>query len=65
MNRKFKQFHQYQLNEQSPLNNDGQQFHQLQHNEQLNKKRSQHMMLEIQVLVWDRHKNVAGLKKNT
>jgi hypothetical protein len=43
MNRKFKQFHQYQLSEQSPLNNDDQQFHQLQHNEQLNKKRSQHM----------------------
>jgi len=24
-------------------------------------KRPQHMMLEIQVLAWDRHKNVVGL----
>ena len=26
----------------------------------LNTKRGQHMTLEIQVLAWDRHKNVAG-----
>ena len=25
------------------------------------KKRPQHMMLEIQVLAWDRHNNVSGL----
>jgi hypothetical protein len=28
------QFHQYQENEQSPLNSDGHQFHQYQENEQ-------------------------------
>ena len=31
--------------------------------EQTNKKKPQHMMLEIQVLAWDRHKNVAWLNR--
>ena len=29
----------------------------------LNIKKTRHMMLEIQVLAWDRHRNVAGLKQ--
>ena len=41
------QFHQYQQNEQSPLS--------LAHWTQ---KRPWHMTLEIQILAWDRHKNV-------
>jgi hypothetical protein len=28
------------------------------------KKRPQHMTLEIQVLVWDKHKNVIGLTES-
>jgi len=45
------------------LNNDGHQFHQYQQNNELTeyKKIPQHMTLEIQVLAWDRHKNVTGL----
>ena len=33
LNSDGQQFHQCQLNEQSPANSDGQQFHQYQHNE--------------------------------
>jgi hypothetical protein len=45
------QFHQYQQNKQAPLASN----HYIQ-------KRPWHMALEIQILVWDRHKNMAGLK---
>jgi len=44
--------HQYQQDLQSPIT--------ITHWTQ--NRRPQHMMLEIKVLVWDRHKNVAGLK---
>ena len=27
-------------------------------------KRSRHVMLDIQVMAWDRHKNVAGLNRS-
>ena len=41
-------FPQYQQNEQSPLSSN-------------HWKQKIHMMLEIQVLVWDRHTDVVGL----
>ena len=48
------------------LNSDGQQFHQYQQNKQSplteHKKQTRHMMLEIQVLAWDRHTKVVELK---
>jgi len=52
------------------LNSDGQQFHQYPKKKTINshfnslnteKKNPQHMMLQIHVLAWDRHKIVAGL----
>jgi hypothetical protein len=49
LNSDSQQFLQYQQNEQSPLTIT----HWIQ-------KRPQHMMLEIQFLAWERHKNVAG-----
>jgi hypothetical protein len=54
------------------LNSDDHHFHQYQQNKQLpfiltelteHKKRPWHMMLEIQVLVWDSHKNVVGFNQ--
>jgi hypothetical protein len=50
------------------LYKDGQQFHPYQQNEQSfqlmeHKKRQRHMTLEIQILVWDRHKIVVGLNR--
>ena len=47
-----KQVHHYQQNEQSPLISN-----------HWNKKRPQHMLLEIQVLAWNRHKKVVGLNQ--
>ena len=69
-------FHQYQQNKES-LNSDGEHFHQYQQNhnhqqkEQLPltsthwtyKNNTTSFDLEIQVLAWDRHKNVAGLNR--
>jgi len=52
MKRTFKQFHQYQQNEQSPLFFAG-----------LTQKKKQHMTLEIQILAWDRYKHVTGLNR--
>jgi hypothetical protein len=43
-------------------NSDGQQFHQYQNHLSL-RTRQWHMVLEIQVLAWDRHKNMAGLNQ--
>ena len=43
-------FPQYQQNEQSPLSSN-----------HWKQKMQGHMMLEIQVLVWDRHTDVVGL----
>ena len=58
MKRKFKQrchqFHQDQQNEQSPLILSELTEH---------KKKPRYMMLEIQVLAWDRHKDVVGLNR--
>ena len=58
MKRKFKQrchqFHQDQQNEQSPLILSELTEH---------KKNPRYMTLEIQVLAWDRHKNVVGLNR--
>jgi len=52
------------------LNSDSQQFYQYQQNKQSpltithwTQKRPWHMALEIQVLAWDRHKNVEGLNR--
>jgi hypothetical protein len=50
LNSDDQQFYQYQQNEQSPLTST----HRTQ-------KRPRHMTLEIQVLICDRNKNVAGL----
>ena len=41
-------FHQYQLNEQPP---------------HWKQKRPRHLTMEIQVLAWDRHKNVTGVNQ--
>ena len=58
MKRKFKQrchqFHQDQQNEQSPLILSELTEH---------KKKPRYMMLEIQVLAWDRHKDVVVLNR--
>ena len=58
MKRKFKQrchqFHQVQQNEQSPLILSELTEH---------KKKPRYMMLEIQVLAWDRHKDVVVLNR--
>ena len=56
------QFYQYQQNKDS-LNSDGHQFHHYQQHLILThciQKKPWHMTLEIQVLAWDRHKNVAS-----
>ena len=56
--------------EKKSLNSDGQQFHQYQKNKQPSlpliiehKKSPWHMPMEIQVLAWDRHRNVTGLNR--
>ena len=52
------------------LDSDGQQFHKYQQNKKSpftlthrTQNRPQHIMLEIQVLAWDKHNNVAGLNQ--
>jgi len=53
-----------------PLVSDGQQFHHYEQNEQspltsthwTTTKITRHMTLEIQILIWDRHTNMARLK---
>jgi len=49
------------------LNNDGKKIHQYQQNKQTalseHKKRSWHTVLEIQVIDWDRNKNVVALNQ--
>ena len=51
------------------LDSDGQQFHQYQQNKvtshlkSLNTKRPWHMALEIQILTWDRHTNMAEVNQ--
>jgi hypothetical protein len=59
------------MKRESLNNGDGQQFHQYKQNgkkipfhlKSLNTKRQRHVMLEIQILAWDRRKNVAELKR--
>ena len=64
--------HWYTKLRKESLNSDGHQFHQYQQNEQSpliptdslkTKKVQNDMTLEIQVLAWDRYKNVTGLNR--
>ena len=52
------------LSPKDSLNSDGQKFHQYQQNDQspsLTEHTKRHMTLEIQILIWEKHKHVAGL----